>query len=65
MQVFVNHQPLQTEATTLATLARELKLPAAGVAVALNAQMVTRSKWAETALTPDCQITVIKAACGG
>ena len=65
MQININNKPLDTQATTLGMLAAELSLPAKGVAVAIAGKMVQRSLWAETALSEDMHITIIKAACGG
>lgn len=65
MQVIVNNEPHETEATTLAGLSTELALPSRGVAVAIGDAIVPRMSWGETALAPGLAITVIRAACGG
>ena len=65
MIVKINGKPTDTSASNLAELAGELFLPNAGVAMALNSKMVQRSDWADTPLSEDAEIIIIKAACGG
>ena len=65
MVLTVNNSPRNTEATTLAQLALEHKLPATGVAVAVNNKMVPRSEWASFALEEGQQITILRAFSGG
>ena len=65
MIVKINGKPTDTSASNLAELAGELSLPNAGVAMALNSKMVQRSDWADTPLSEDAEIIIIKAACGG
>ena len=65
MIVKINRKPTETSASNLAELAGELSLPNAGVAMALNSKMVQRSDWADTPLSEDAEIIIIKAACGG
>lgn len=66
MTIFVNDKVQEMpESSTLAQLAEVLQLPASGVALALNNQVVPRSQWAETALTNQAKIILIKAVCGG
>ena len=65
MIVKINGKPTETSASNLAELAGELSLPNAGVAMALNSKMVQRSDWADTPLSEDAEIIIIKAACGG
>ena len=65
MIVKINGKPTETCASNLAELAEELSLPNAGVAMALNSKMVQRSDWADTPLSEDSEIIIIKAACGG
>lgn len=65
MTISVNRKSVETSAATLAALVAELALPAAGVAVAVNQKIVTRTAWPDTPLREGDEITVIKAACGG
>ena len=65
MIVKINGKPTETSASNLAELAGELSLPNAGVAMALNSKMVQRSDWADSPLSEDAEIIIIKAACGG
>ena len=65
MIVKINRKPTETSASNLEELAGELSLPNAGVAMALNSKMVQRSEWADTPLSEDAEIIIIKAACGG
>ncbi len=50
---------------SLQQLAETLQMPDKGVAVAVNNQMIPRTKWPETILQENDQVVVIKAACGG
>lgn len=50
---------------SLQQLAETLQMPDKGVAVAVNNQMIPRTKWSETILQENDQVVVIKAACGG
>ena len=65
MKVLLNNTELQTEAQNIMALVEQLDLPLQGVAVAVAGKIVKRTDWAATALSEGCQITVIKAACGG
>jgi len=65
MQINVNNKPINTEATDLVMLAKELSLPEKGVAVAVNNKMVPRSLWKQTPLSEGTHVVIIKAACGG
>ncbi|MCD8292587.1 MAG: sulfur carrier protein ThiS [Prevotellaceae bacterium] len=65
MEIKVNDKPRETTATTLMELAVELALPEAGVAVALDNQMVKREAWAATPLSAGAKVIIIKAVCGG
>lgn len=65
MQVFINNQPTQTQATTLQQLSVELELPSKGVAVAIANRMIPRNEWEQTSLAEGSNIVIIKAACGG
>lgn len=65
MKILVNNQETETTAATVEQLAIELALPAKGVALAVNNQMVPRTAWADTAIAEGANIVIIKAACGG
>lgn len=65
MTVTVNNRQVDTCATSLAQLADEMKLPAQGVAVAVNNRLIPRTEWHKFQLSPNDSIVVIKAACGG
>lgn len=65
MIININNKPTETSASNLCQLAEELNLPAQGVAMAINNKMIQRSEWADTVLTENVNVIVIKAACGG
>lgn len=65
MKVQVNNKEVETTATTLTLLAEQLQLPATGIAIAVNNQMVPRTQWDVFSLHENDQLVVIKAACGG
>ncbi len=66
MKVLVNNKEMElAEGSTVADLARQLELPAQGVAIALHNRMVPRTQWEEQTLQPDDSLVIIKAACGG
>ncbi len=66
MKVLVNNKETElAEGSTVADLARQLELPAQGVAIALHNRMVPRTQWEEQTLQPDDSLVIIKAACGG
>ena len=65
MTITVNNSPCETNATNLAQLAEEQKLPATGVAVAVGNKMIPRSEWAGFALRDNQQLTILKAFSGG
>lgn len=65
MKIKVNDKEVQTSAETLAQLAAEMNLPAKGVAVAINQNMIHRSDWETTPLSDGQDIIIINAVCGG
>lgn len=65
MKIYVNSNPIDTEATTLAELIGQLQLPPNGIAVALGGNMVKRPDWENTPLQEDNRVLIIKASCGG
>lgn len=66
MNLTVNNQPVTTEATTLAGLLEETlgQLPDAGVAVAVDSDVVPRSQW-DTDLVEGQTIDILTAVQGG
>ena len=65
MKVKINNNEVETQATTVAELAQEQKLPEKGVAVAISNEMVPRTEWAQCALKEGDDIVILKAFCGG
>lgn len=66
MKILVNNKETElTLGNTLADVARQLELPAQGVAIALNNRMIPRAQWAEQAVKDGDSLVIIKAACGG
>ena len=66
MKILVNNKETElTAGNTIADLARQLELPAQGVAVAVHNRMVPRTQWEEQILQPGDSLVIIKAACGG
>lgn len=65
MKVKVNNKEMEISVATVADFAKEQQLPATGVAVAINNQMVPRTDWAEHAIKEGDDIVILKAFCGG
>ena len=66
MKILVNNRETElTTGTTIADLARQLELPAQGVAIALHNRMIPRTEWNTTVLQANDSLVIIKAACGG
>ena len=66
MQVTINGTPAQVqEAATVAVLVAERNGGDRRVAVALNGEVVPRSAWTTTTLTPGDSIEVLAATAGG
>ena len=65
MNIFLNGQQQQAQATTLAELIASLSLPAAGVAAAVEGKLVKRTEWETFPLAEDMLLTVVRAVCGG
>ena len=65
MKITVNSQEKETLSVMLAQLIEELKLPAQGIAAAVDNVMVPRTQWAEKPLNEGCSVVIIRAACGG
>ena len=65
MIIKVNNKEMElSNQASLQQLAETLQMPDKGVAVAVNNQMIPRTKWSETILQENDQVVVIKAACG-
>ena len=66
MKILVNNKETElTQGNTLADVARQLELPAQGVAIALNTRMIPRAQWAEQPVKDGVSLVIIKAAWGG
>lgn len=65
MKIIINSKETETASQNLSELATELNLPAKGVAVAINNQLITRAEWPSTSLKENDNVVVVKAACGG
>ena len=65
MKIRINSKETETGAATLMELAREMGLPAKGVAMAVNNRMVPRGEWSATSISGGEDIVIIKAVCGG
>lgn len=65
MKVTINNKETETQAKTIRELAKELDLPATGVAVAISNEMVPRDEWENTIITEGADIVIVKAFCGG
>jgi thiamine biosynthesis protein ThiS len=65
--LYVNQQPCNLSARTLAELAEALALPAQGIAVVLDQQLLPRALWAQTPLSADRDhyIDVFQLVAGG
>lgn len=66
MKILVNNKETElTAGNTIADLARQLELPAQGVAIALHNRMIPRTEWETVSLQENDSLVIIKAACGG
>jgi sulfur carrier protein len=68
MNVYINGEPRKvSDVTTVSELLRDLGVDCAtpGVAVAVNAGVVTRQRWPDTRLADGDKIEVIRATQGG
>jgi sulfur carrier protein len=57
--------PLDEQATTVAALVERLGAGTRGVAVAVNGEVVPRSRWADHLLRDGDRIEILRAAQGG
>ena len=66
MQILLNGEQREVESeTTLAALLRLLDLPGAGVALALNRQVVPRDQWPVLRLMEGDRVEIVRAVGGG
>jgi sulfur carrier protein len=66
MQVLVNGEPTALpEGATVATVVADLELPARGIAVALDREVVPRGRWDSTPLAEGARVEVVHAVQGG
>ena len=66
IKVHVNGEERQLAAgSTVSDLLQEMELDRDGIAVAMNTQVVPRSRHAETEIPADARIEVIRAVGGG
>ena len=65
MKVTINNKESDTSALNVRQLAEELHLPATGVAVAINNEIVHRDVWETTLIRDGADIVIIKAFSGG
>lgn len=66
MNIKINNTMAEVpQGTTVADIAAGQKLPEAGVAIAVNNEMVTRACWADRKLAEGDDIVILKAFCGG
>ncbi len=66
MQIIVNGQPREAaDGVSVTDLVRQLSDREAGIAVALNSEVVPRGSWADTTVTAGDRIDVVTAVQGG
>ncbi|MEC7239871.1 MAG: sulfur carrier protein ThiS [Myxococcota bacterium] len=66
MQILLNGEQREVESEiTLAALLQLLDLPGAGVALALNRQVVPRDQWPVLRLTEGDRVEIVRAVGGG
>lgn len=66
MKVQVNNKEVTlADASSLAQLTKQLELPAVGMAIAVNNQLIPRTEWDKFVLHDNDNLVIIKAACGG
>lgn len=66
IDITVNNEPYQFEkAVDLPVLLDQLKIPAKGIAIAINDVVVSRVNWNKTKVRDQDNILVIKAVQGG
>jgi sulfur carrier protein len=66
MDVFVNGELTDLpEGATVATVLAKLDLPARGIAVALDREVIPRGQWERTVLGDASRLEVVRAVQGG
>lgn len=65
MEATFNNEKITTQAATLADLIAERLSDTKGIAVAVGTTVIPRDRWAETPVTDQCTVTVIRATRGG
>lgn len=65
MNIYVNNSPYTTQAASVEELLAELKIDTRGLAVAVDECVVARARWAETTLSEDVKVVLIRATQGG
>ena len=66
MKIQVNNKEVEiSQESTLVQLTEQLRLPAQGVAIAVNNKMIPRTGWEQFTLHENDRLVIIKAACGG
>ena len=65
MRVIVNGEPREIESASLDALLRELDYEGSHFAIALNFDVVPKSRWAETPLKSGDEIEIITPRQGG
>ena len=65
MRVIVNGEPRETAASSVDALLRELDYEGTHFAIAVNFDVLPRSRWAETALQTGDEIEIITPRQGG
>lgn len=65
MNITFNGKEIVSDSVTLSELLAELDMPATGIAVAVNNDMVRKDRWDSFALKENDKVLVIRAACGG
>ncbi|MDT0260094.1 sulfur carrier protein ThiS [Jatrophihabitans lederbergiae] len=66
MQIIVNGQPREAaDGVSVTDLVRQLSDREAGIAVALNSEVVPRGSWADTTVAAGDRIDVVTAVQGG
>ena len=65
MRVIVNGEPREIESASLDALLRELDYEGSHFAIAMNYDVVPKSRWADTALRSGDEIEIITPRQGG
>ena len=65
MKIKINNKEVETQALTVADLAKEQNLPEKGVAVAISNEMVPRTGWENRKRKEGDDIVILRGFCGG